>query len=214
MSQETPQSVPQPNPTELGGLTPDQQQKAVELRQDVLDKERHMHQTPSGDTVTKLWEGDIRHGARHLRLKSAELATKRHYKHHEGVYQEQALKEATDAGVDVTWEHGGKVPKDRRSLRLGNAALAAADTALAVKFATTLAPSGATRDIVAGYLTYRFGKGAAVRGKAAIKGRGDTEMALARHLPIPFAGHGTKEDLRAERLKEAKSSVERQRRYA
>jgi hypothetical protein len=215
MNQEIVQSTSQPNPAELGGLAPDQQQLAVELRQDVFDKERHMLQTPSGNTVTTVWEGDIRHGVRHLGLKSAERAAKRHYKQNEGAYQEQALKEATDAGVDVTWEYGGKVPKDPRSLRLGNVALAAADAALAVDFAHTLAPSGATGDLIAGYLAYRFGKGAAVRGKAAIKGTGDTEMALAHHVVgRPFSAHGTKDDLRRERLKEARDKVDRQRRYA
>lgn len=215
MNQEAPQSTPQLHPTELGGLAPDQQQRAVELRQDVFDKERHMHETPSGNTASQLWEGDIRHGVRRLGLKSAERAAKRHYKHNEGAYQEQTLKDATDAGVDVTWEHGGKVPKDPRSLRLGNVALAAADTALAVDFAHTLAPSGTTKDLISGYLAYRFGKGAAVRGAAAIRGKGDTEMALAHHVVgRPFSAHGTKDDLRRQRLKEARQKVDRQRRYA
>lgn len=214
MNQETVQSTPQPNPTELAGLAPEQQQRAVELRQDVFDRERHMHETPSGDTVSQAWEGDIRHGARRLRLKSAERAAKRHYKKNEGAYQEEALKEAIDEGVDVNWEYGGKVPKHSKSLRLGNAALAAVDLAAAADFAH-IARTDKTSDLIAGYLVYRFGKGAAVRGKAAVKGRGDPDMALAHHLVgRPFSAHETKDDLRRKRVGEAREKVDRQRRYA
>ncbi len=75
------------------------------------------------------------------------------------------------------------------------------DGATAAAFATTLVMPVSARDIIPGYLAYRFGKGAAVRGAAAIKGKGDTEMALAHHVPVPLAAHVTKKQLHTQRQK-------------
>src|SRR3978361_1041694 len=105
------QEAPQANPAELSGLTPDQQQRAAEFVQDIIHKEAHMRQVPSGNTVISAWEGDMRRGTRQLRLKAAHRAANRHYRQHKGEYQEQAFKEATEAGYDITWEYGEKVPK-------------------------------------------------------------------------------------------------------
>lgn len=120
MAQETLQPVTQPNPAEVAGLTPDQQQAAAELNQNVQERASQLSHTRanvydygsshtgmlsgdivSGPSVISAWSGDIATGFRNQQLKSAERAAKRHYKKHETGYQTQALKEAADAGVEI-----------------------------------------------------------------------------------------------------------------
>ncbi len=66
---------------------------------------------------------------------------------------------------------------------------------------TSLVTPVGVKDIVPAYLAYRFGKGTAVRGAAAVRGRGDPEMALStkKQRRIPISVHGSKKDLRARR---------------
>jgi hypothetical protein len=226
MRQEAPAPKPQfqpINPNEVNGLAPEQQQMAVELRQNILARENRPTLEPgsthagmlsgnsvSGPSVASLWSSDISKGIRDLQVSSATRAAKRHYKKHEGAYQEQALMEATDAGKEINFgptdinELKGPEPQLSNKRRLGNAALAAVDGLVTEQLINgVIAPGGsvgntAIRDTVSGYLAYRFGKGAVVRGKAALAGRGDPEKALA--TPVSMV-HQNKKDLIAERAR-------------
>ncbi len=220
MAQETlEQPLIQHNPADVVGLTPDQEQKAAELYQSVHERASQLSHTQanvedygsshtgilsgdivSGPSVISAWSGDIATGFRNQQLKSAERAAKRHFKKHEVGYQTQALKEAADAGVKIN-SLPFEEPKHTAKKRLGNAALAMVDGATAAALTTAIVMPVSTRDIIPGYLAYRFGKGAAVRGAAAVKGKGDTGMALANHVSVPLAVHGTKKQLHTQRQK-------------
>lgn len=118
------QETLQPNPTELGGLTPDQQQKAIELFKNVGKAQDRYHQTNdrievanryrsinstriepgmfmSGSVPNLGIEDSIRKGMATHRVRKAKRVAKKHLKQNEGAYEEQALKEARDADVDV-----------------------------------------------------------------------------------------------------------------
>ncbi len=138
MHQETPHLANQPDPADLVGLTPAQQERAVELTQRVADRTDQLHDTRntaygeshigllSGDTVPgpsvmSAWTGDIATGVKEMKLKSAEFAAKRHYKKHQAEYQIQAFKDATEAGVEIKgWP--SELPKHSPKRRLGNLA--------------------------------------------------------------------------------------------
>lgn len=216
MSQEITHPAQEPNPAELVGLSPEQQERAVELRQNVAgrtDQLRHTQNTAygsthtsmlsgntvSGPSVMSVWTGDIATGIKEAQLKSAKFAAKRHYRKHQAEYQVQAYKDATAAGVEVDKpaDHVQHSPKRR----LGNLALAGADAATTVAAASTLVTPVGVKDVIPAYLAYRFGKGAVVRGATAIKGHGDPSMALSTKKPrrIPVSVHGSKQQLRDRR---------------
>ena len=216
MSQETTHPIQEPEPAELVGLTPDQQERAAELTQRVADRTdqlRHTRNTAygsthtgmlsgntvSGPSVMSVWTGDIATGIKEAQLKFAKFAAKRHYKKHQAEYQVQAYKDATAAGVEVDrpTERAQHSPKRR----LGNLALAGADVATTAAAVSTLVTPVGVKDIIPAYLAYRFGKGAVVRGATAIKGHGDPSMALSTKNPrrIPLSVHGSKKQLRDRR---------------
>jgi hypothetical protein len=222
MRQEIPRPDNRPDPAELVGLTPEQQERAVELTRSVADRTDQLHRTQdtaynsthigmlsgntvSGPSVSSMMSGDIAIGFRKAQLKSAEFSAKRHYKKHEAEYQVQAFKDATEAGVDIKdWPQDR--PKHSPKRRLGNLALASADVATTAAVATSLVTPVGVKDIIPAYLAYRFGKGAAVRGAAAVRGKGDPEMALStkKQRRIPLSVHGSKKDLRARRERNKK----------
>ena len=225
MRHEAPKPQFQPlNPSEVSGLIPDQQQTAVELRQHILDRQNRPTLEPSrmhtstlsgslveGPSATSLLVSDVAHGIKRAKVSSATRAAKRHYKKNEGAYQGQALIEATAAGKKINFgptdinELKDPEPRHSTKRRLGNATLATVDGLVTEQLVNgVLAPGGsvgnlATRDIIGGYLAYRFGKGAVVRGKAALKGRGDTEKALTAPVSIV---HQNKKDLITERARQ------------
>ncbi len=118
MSQETLQS----NPVQEAGLSPEQAQTAVDLRQNIGEKaaalaglEHDMTNRSttgfmtgdrvSGPSVTQSIEDDVNHVVKQHQVNKAQRAAKKHFKQNEGAYQEQAVKEATEAGVELNgWE--------------------------------------------------------------------------------------------------------------
>jgi hypothetical protein len=215
MNQELTHSNQQPDQAELNGLSAEHQERAIELRQNIADRHAQLSHTRatayghshigllSGNTVpgpsaTSLLTGDIATTFREQQLKSTQRVAKRHYKKHEAEYQIQAYKDAAEAGVEINGQPTER-PKHSRKRRLGNLALAGADAATTAAVATSLVTPVGAKDIIPAYLAYRFGKGSAVRGSAAIRGQGDPQMALStknqRRVPISF--HGSKKDLRA-----------------
>jgi hypothetical protein len=207
---------------EITGLNPEQQEEAIRLLQNISEKESQptfepsrthssmlSGNTVSGSSVSSLWISDISKGVNHVQVNRAERAAKRHYKKNKGAYQMQALKDAREAGVDINFSYVD--PKDiKKSVtrhsakaRLGHAALATAngfvvEQMLSGTATNQPADTKAMRDAVAGYLAYRYGKGAIVRGKAALTGKGDVKMALAS--PVS-AIHPSKKILNAERAR-------------
>lgn len=119
MSQETLQPTSQANQAENDGLTAEQHQEAVELRERISERDGQLHQarvgtsgsshpgllsgnSVPGPSVISAWTGDIKTGVRSLQLGSAERAAERHYKKNMAGYQQQAAKEASEAGAEVT----------------------------------------------------------------------------------------------------------------
>jgi len=99
------------------GLTPEQQQQAIDLRNNVLDAQDRVYDVkwmqrdlnsdiqeggsdPLVDLVGKAVTNELRFEAEH-KLNRAERVASRHYKRNESAYQEQAELEAVRDGKEI-----------------------------------------------------------------------------------------------------------------
>jgi predicted urease superfamily metal-dependent hydrolase len=101
------------NPAELDGLNPRQQQVATELWQRIGRKVAVLNEavehakryaTPSELHKPNSINEDLNslgHVIKKRGVTRAQKAARKHYRQHEGAYQEQAYKEATEAGKDI-----------------------------------------------------------------------------------------------------------------
>lgn len=205
--------------TQPKGLSPELNQKAIDLFKGTQTAQTALNLTNSEINLRELKHAtDLQVGADFMSpfvdttaiaikkhgVKKAHRQAKRHYKKHEGDYQDQAYLDATTDGHDINgWPYAKSLSRDTGKNRLGNTALAAIDGAFAANFAANLDPKSllSMRELVASYLIYRYGKGVAVRGTAAIRGKGDTEMQLAPHIPVS-ALHLSKREIKKIRKQE------------
>lgn len=105
------------NKNQQTGLNSEQLAKAVELYNKVTDRaiasteidnekksylktSTYLGRTHKPSAIVSVGY-DMEHGVKKARVFTANRAAKRHFKKHEGAYQEQALKEATAAGVAI-----------------------------------------------------------------------------------------------------------------
>jgi hypothetical protein len=105
-------------PTEQQGLSPEHAQKAIELYQNVGERavalSAHKSYADRYDSYYTTSDGRIHKPSGTMSLgnagvtvikqhsfNKAKRAAKKHFKQHEGAYQEQAVKEASEDGVEL-----------------------------------------------------------------------------------------------------------------